>query len=210
MFAAQRAHAPGGQLPDGRLPATTRDRLVAAASDLLAEGGTGAVTLRGVGERAGVSRTAPYRHFRDKDDLLAAVAAAAFQQLYQDMATAVAAAPSPVPEALRRACRAYVRFGLSWPEHYRLIFHERLVEEEHSELTKSIPEGIQYFVALLTRGQQAEEVRSGDAQDLTILTWSALHGLVTLAQSGHLVRKGIESEEALARLLDELVAGLEV
>ena len=53
----------------------TRDALVAAAAQLLDEGGPEAVTLREVGHRAGVSHNAPYKHFADKEALLAAVAA---------------------------------------------------------------------------------------------------------------------------------------
>ena len=56
--------------------ASTRARLIEAAAALLEEGGPGAVTLREVGRRVGVSHNAPYKHFADKEDLLAAVAAA--------------------------------------------------------------------------------------------------------------------------------------
>ncbi|WFR71021.1 TetR/AcrR family transcriptional regulator [Prescottella defluvii] len=67
----------------------TRRALIAAASDLLAQGGPAHVTLRAVGAAADVSRTAPYRHFQDKDDLLSTVAAESLASLTAEMRRAV-------------------------------------------------------------------------------------------------------------------------
>lgn len=202
------AQAPEGGISAEQPQGGTRERLAAVASGLLAEGGESAVTLRAVGERAGVSRTAPYRHFRDKDDLLSAVRLEAFGRLFQGMAAEMAAVPA-VPEALRRGFRAYIRFGAQWPEHYLLVFGERITSADKADLAKFAPEGIAFFRDFLARGQRAGEIRSGDVHDMTILAWSALHGLVTFALTGHLSAKGLDTEEALDRLIAELVAGLE-
>src|SRR6516162_6235923 len=67
-----------------------REALLKAAIRLIAEVGPAAFTLREVARRAGVSHNAPYRHFRDKDDLLAAVAAQGFWELTQAMLDAAA------------------------------------------------------------------------------------------------------------------------
>src|SRR3712207_9154699 len=66
----------------------TRAALVGAAAGLLEGGGIGAVTLRAVGERAGVSRQGPYRHFADKEELLSVVAAGHFERGGEEMAPA--------------------------------------------------------------------------------------------------------------------------
>lgn len=205
MPAAHRPPASDPHVQEDPLPGGTRERLLSAASELLAEGGVPAVTLRGVGERAGVSRTAPYRHFHNKEDLLAAVALETFRHLQRDMAAAVEADPSSVPQVLRRGLHVYVRFGLARPEHYRLIFHD---PAHSSEYPGVFSESLQYLADLLARGQRAGEIRAGDPHTLVILTWSALHGLVSFVLAGYLERKGIDAEQKLFHLADELVAGL--
>jgi AcrR family transcriptional regulator len=78
---------------------STRDALIDAAADLLTTGGPAAVTLREVGRRAGVSHNAPYKHFADKEELLAAVAARDLDR--RAAATRRAARNRPPAEALR-------------------------------------------------------------------------------------------------------------
>lgn len=206
MSAAQRGSGNAPPAPPGR---DTRERLVAAASHLLAEGGVGAVTLRAVGERAGVSRSAPYRHFEDKDDLLAAVLLETFRQLFAEMRDEMSTAPASTPEKLRRGFRVYMRFGLAWPEHYLLIFGERMVHVDKGDVAAVAPEGMGFFQSVLAEGQRAGELRPGDPRDMTILTWSALHGLVIFGISGNLTAKGYDIEGAVNRLIGELVAGLQ-
>src|ERR1700733_14069067 len=81
---------------------------------LIAEVGPQAFTLREVARRAGVSHNAPYRHFRDKDDLLAAVAAEGFDRLAGEMKTAMAKGRTAA-ERLNLAGRGYVQFALQSP-----------------------------------------------------------------------------------------------
>src|SRR3712207_9263887 len=70
----------------GDTPGDTRGALIRAAAGLLEERGMAAVTLRSVGERAGVSRQAPYRHFADKAELLSVVAAGYFERVGEEVA----------------------------------------------------------------------------------------------------------------------------
>ncbi|MFC3995863.1 TetR/AcrR family transcriptional regulator [Nocardiopsis sediminis] len=194
--------------PSGPPPGDTRSRLIAAASKLLGEGGPDAVTLRGVGERVGVSRTAPYRHFQGKNDLLTAVAVAEVGRLRDEIVAALEAGGDP-PAMLHRVFTSFIRLGIQRPEHYRLIFGERLTETKDGELKTAAGALMQMCVAVFADGQRAGYIRSGDPHDLALLTWSSLHGLITLAISGHLAQKGYLTDTALARLVTELVAGLE-
>src|SRR2546429_7684555 len=82
----------------------TRDTLLAAAAQLLDEGGPEAVTLREVGHRAGVSHNAPYKHFADKQALLAAVAARELDRSSSALSPTVGA-PRPPEAAVQAAIR---------------------------------------------------------------------------------------------------------
>src|SRR3990170_3962594 len=106
---------------------STRDDLVSAAAGLLEADGLDAVTLRAVGDRAGVSRTAPYRHFDGKEGLLAAVAAADLRALRVALDHVAEADPDP----------------------YRLMFGARLRGAKTPELTKAAESTHDAFVAVV-------------------------------------------------------------
>src|ERR671910_2585916 len=99
----------------------TRSVLLEVAAGLLEEGGMEAVTLRAVGERAGVSRQAPYRHFADKATLLSVLAARYLGRLGARMAEAAGGASEDPSGGLGAMMEAYVRLALESPPRYRLI-----------------------------------------------------------------------------------------
>src|SRR6201984_2405102 len=98
-----------------------REALLQAAIRLIAEVGPAGFTLREVARRAGVSHNAPYRHFRDRDELLASVAAQGYRELAKAM-TDAAARQTDALDALREAGLAYVSFALRRPEHFTVMF----------------------------------------------------------------------------------------
>ena len=100
-----------------------RNALIQAALELIAAHGVEGFTLRDCAKQAGVSVAAPYRHFEDKDDLLAAVAADCIQRLGEAMDRAVEAAGDVDPLSVFRATGiAYVRFAVEHPAHFRVMY----------------------------------------------------------------------------------------
>src|SRR5438552_5774014 len=98
-----------------------RAALVKATLRAIAEDGPDGFTLRDVARRAGVSPAAPYRHFKDKDELLAAVAGECATRMAETIDAAVAQAmPHPL-DRFRRVGIAYVQFAHSHPEHFRAL-----------------------------------------------------------------------------------------
>ncbi|MDA2807094.1 TetR/AcrR family transcriptional regulator [Nocardiopsis suaedae] len=196
-----------GQSPD------TRERLIRAAWDLLGEGGPGAVTLRGVGARVGLSRTAPYRHFADKDALLRAVAERAFRDLGDRMRTAARGADD-TPSVLRAVLMAYIDFASEYAEHYRLMFGEWVLAQKRAEGEEGGPlhaAAVSLFelcAGMLEQGQREGVIRQGDPADLALLTWSTVHGLMAFALSGHLEAKERGARLEVERLVGEVVEGL--
>ncbi|MDH6679394.1 AcrR family transcriptional regulator [Rhodococcus sp. LBL1] len=164
----------------------TRRALIAAASDLLAQGGPAHVTLRAVGAAADVSRTAPYRHFQDKDDLLSTVAAENLAFLTVEMQRAVAEATT-TSTPLFRACLAYVRVAWQYPNHYRLEFGGDYTIKPRPVLVKAAGDFNKYFNELVVEAQRNGTLIAGDVREVGPLLWVLLHGL---SLSNHLVADG--------------------
>src|ERR1700734_2749489 len=100
---------------------TTAKRLIAAASALLDAGGEEAVTLRAVGQAVGLSHNAPYKHFKDRSALLAAVAMVDFKMLAEAFIGIRQSSSKPTSK-LKRALRRMIDYGREHPARYRLLF----------------------------------------------------------------------------------------
>ena len=171
---------------------TGPDSLIAVAAKLLDKGGPDAVTLRGVGLAAGVSRGAPYHHFATKTELLAAVAARELDLLGDDFLS--------VEETGARAAREmmliYVRWALQYPERFRLTFGGW--EQDDARLGAAAARVREAFVTAVADAQLRRELPTGDPVHLAALLLSAMHGAADLAAAGHLspIRKGTKSMSA--------------
>src|SRR5271154_5928181 len=103
-----------------------RRSLIDAALALVTEEQDWTFSLRAVARRAGVSHNAPYNHFADKRDLLAAVAATGFATLGERIVTATSGIEN-ARMALVKSALVYITFGVENPAHYRLMFGSALV-----------------------------------------------------------------------------------
>ena len=127
--------------------------LTAAALGLVSEKGPKGFTLREVARRAGVSAAAPYRHFADKADLLAAVATQGFVQLHETLNT-VAAETTDLHARMVNMARAYVRWAVSHPDYYQAMFGAETDKSNHPELLTA---GARAFADLLDAIAQYQE-----------------------------------------------------
>lgn len=185
--------------------ASTRDRLVEAATGLLAEGGVAAVTLREIGRRAGVSHNAPYKHFASKEELLAAVAAA---HLRRGQAGALRALRARSPaDALRFMLHGFVRNALSHPDLFRLTYGSWSVSS--AELSEAADAARGALVQAVRATQEDGDLPAGDPDRVAALLLALAHGAVDLALSGHLSRAGKGHADA-ADLVDDLLDRLAV
>jgi AcrR family transcriptional regulator len=178
--------------------------LTDAALGLVQEKGPKGFTLREVARRAGVSAAAPYRHFADKSDLLAAAATQGFIQLHE--ALSAAKDGDPTIQALQMG-RAYVRWAVAHPDYYQVMFGSVLDKTDKPEMLTA---GLTTFGDLLdviVRCQQAGVLGGGDPSDIAGPVWSVLHGICMLAIGGDFNHVGIvEDPQALAeRALRELL-----
>lgn len=153
---------------------------VAAALDLMAARGIAAVTLRDVAAQIGVSRSAPYRHFADKQALLAACAAYGFNQLTQAVQQVIAEAGGVDLTVLHQLLQRYVEIGGANPPLYRLMFASEFQAENFPALEAASQNAFDMFYRVVADGQAAGTLAAGDTYGWVLLLWSSVHGLVSL------------------------------
>jgi AcrR family transcriptional regulator len=176
-----------------------RAALVEAAVRLIDTEGADALTLRAAARMAGVTQAAPYRHFADKEALLAAVAEEGFRALSSAMRSALAAADLTSVERFRQSGAAYVAFARSRPAHYRVMFGRGVGDfARHEALHRASEETFGLLVDAIAACQRDGGIREGDPRELAITTWATTHGLVSLWMDGPLDAKTSRSIDDLA------------
>lgn len=157
-----------------------RAALIEGALGLIREVGAEGFTLREVARRAGVSHTAPYRHFRDKEDLTAAIAQEGFELLAEAMRAAGESKGNAIARLLQGG-HAYVELALRRPEHFRVMFATDLDAKRHPDARKAAEAAFGGLVALIAACQEEKRMRRGDTLTLARIAWAQVHGIATLA-----------------------------
>lgn len=156
-----------------------REALLAETAVMIAEAGVESVTMRGLAQRVGVSRGAPYRHFSDKASLLTAVAADGFARLKQKMADAVKG-DDPLQDFYEIGV-AYIYFALENPTHYRLMFGaEGLKRSGDEALTAVADDAYVVLQNTIELCQQSGVIKPEDPCSLGYATWAMVHGTASL------------------------------
>jgi AcrR family transcriptional regulator len=185
-----------------------RQALVEEAAELARDRGSDGVVLREVARRVGVSHNAAYRHFADREELLAEVAALGMDRLERSMRRRVAAVRTDDPPAralarLRETGRAYVRFAMDEPGLFEVAFS--------TPLPPSHDDGGPYGVLLAALTELVEVgVLPADRIDGAALScWSGVHGFAQLFLHGPLRGTTKRQREAmLDQLLDMIETGV--
>lgn len=188
-----------------------RHALIEASLALISEEGFAALTLREVARRAGVTHAAPYRHFADKEALLAAVAEEGFRTMAAQMRERMDKEPGPT-QRLAACGVAYVMFAIQHPAHFRVMFGPHFTRRvDHGELAREGSNAFGLLVQSLIESQQAGEVREGEPMPLALMAWSLVHGLASLLVDGqlqHQVESAAKAEEVALFQTRLLFAGL--
>ena len=180
--------------------------LTDAALGLVQEKGPKGFTLREVARRAGVSVAAPYRHFADKAQLLAAAATHGFVQLHEAL-DATAAATSDLAEQVLAMGRTYVRWAVTHPDYYQIMFGSDLNKAENPEVLTAGLRAFDDLLDAIVRCQQTKLLPSGDPRKIAGPIWSLLHGVSMLTIGSDLSHVGIDEdpEELIERSLRALL-----
>lgn len=182
-----------------------RDALLDGAIELLDAEGVHAVTLREVARRVGVSHSAPYHHFADKDALLAAMTARVSRELGEALVSQQMDS-NDVIQSARAVGVGYVLYAVRHPERFRLLNRGRVespggpTAEEQMSRTQNVV--LKFLLESMREGQKVGLLRDGSPETLAVIAWATVHGLATLLIDGALT-EGPPTEAEAERLAEE-------
>ncbi|MDB4989822.1 MAG: Transcriptional regulator, TetR family [Myxococcaceae bacterium] len=196
----------GGRYHHGDL----RRALIEAAFELVKEHGPAGITLREAARRAGVTHAAPYRHFADKEALLAALAEEGFTRLRGEIEQAIVGVPRA--ELLEVIGVVYVRFARQNPSQFRVMFGAEMGDKRrYPSLTEADQAVFDLLCGAIRAAQEVGIVAPGNPARLGMVQWSMLHGVAALIVDGQMERAGVREEhldEFARRVARTGIAGL--
>ena len=164
-----------------------RHSLLAAAESLLARKGVAELSLREVAKAAGVSHAAPYRHFRDKRDLIEALAAEGFRYLTGASQEIERKYPRQPERQLIELGWKHFYLALEKPAIVHLLFGDVLnLKNAGKELREAYQEAVESLVRIVKNGQKAGLYKKANAHILALAAISMVHGFSLLVISGRI------------------------
>jgi AcrR family transcriptional regulator len=199
--------------PRGYHHGNLKEALLRAALELIAQKGPAGFTFAEAARWAGVSPAAPYRHFRDRDELLANIALRGFRQFEEALARAWDEGRPDVFFALDRLGRAYLDFARSEPAYYSAMFEAGIPLTDNPELREA---GDRAFAVLRSAAEKlCAQVPARDRPPTLMVAlhiWAMAHGIASLFGRGDAARRAlpIAAEELLEAQMLIYLRGLGV
>ncbi len=173
---------------------------------MIAGSGVEKLSMRGLAEAVGVSRTAAYHHFKDKNELLCAIAEQGFNHWYQELGSRLTEVPDDLEAWFREFSYAYIDFAQNHAEQYDLMFGRPIWKNGQAtdELSKISFEAFQRYADFVKKYLPGDSFsQDQDALRVAQVSWGSLHGLSRLLIDGvYLDKASINSMcDVAARLL---------
>ncbi|MBU0992534.1 MAG: TetR/AcrR family transcriptional regulator [Proteobacteria bacterium] len=189
-----------------------RDALINAALKLIEKKGVKGLTLREIAKHAKVSHSAPYRHFKDKADLLTAVAVEGFETLVKETHKRFETVSGDPLSRFRESGLAYIDFAIAHPSHFRVMFglgENR--QQTPPALKKASGESFRILLDSIMACQEKTYIKAGDPMELALCAWSIVHGFATLYIEGYIKKYDYEGNQRLKEMItDNLYLGLHI
>lgn len=189
-----------------------RQALIDTGKLLLIEKGINGLSLRETAKAAGVSHTAPYRHFKDKDELLAAIAESGFDSLAEALLDVAKSYRSDPKQQLAEAGVAYVKLAITHIEMHQLMFGSVLsIDAISEELLEKKQHAFNALYKIIENGQKKNIYKKTDTLEMAVAAWSIVHGYAMLVSTGQLkeTATSLMQIEKLARsVATHLIEGL--
>jgi AcrR family transcriptional regulator len=188
-----------------------RNTLIETATQLLPKYGVAGLSLRAIAKAAGVSHAAPYRHFRDKTDLLESIAISGYNRLAKACKNAEKHYPSSPQQQLFEAGMGYLSLVREQPEMAHLMFSGMLTQDNCGEaLSQAGANAVQSLAQIIDNGKRLGMYADRDTEDLTLTALACVHGIAMMILSGLIKRpKSKQQLQALGeRISNTLLMGL--
>ncbi len=178
--------------PRGYHHGDLRETLVRAALALIAEKGPAGFTFADAARWAGVSPAAPYRHFRDRDELLADVAKRGFEQFTAALAKAWDDGRPDAMSAFDRVGKAYLAFAKSEPSYYSAMFEAGVALDTDAQLREASERA---FAVLRVAAERLVALMPAKGRPPALMValhvWSMTHGIASLFGRGDAARRAL-------------------
>jgi AcrR family transcriptional regulator len=173
-----------------------KNALIEAALAQIANHGARALSLRELSRSIGVSHASTYRHFPNKESVLATIAEQGFEKLTHAMEAAARPYAGDPLEMLQATGVAYVGFGVTHPHHLQVMFGDLVTHHEnYPALLESSKKAYEVLVSVVREGQRTGRIRAQNERLVTLAAWAQVHGLTMLIASGRIRPEGAERIE---------------
>jgi AcrR family transcriptional regulator len=158
-----------------------KNALIEAGADILSKDGVSGLSLRKVAQQAGVSHTAPYAHFADKQALIAAISTDGFRRLYEAISAAAQHYEGDPARQLVEGAWAYVQFALSDTDHFKITMSGVIEKErDYPAFVEISQRSFALVMQIVEACQQAKVLKRGPSDLIAVGVWSLIHGCVSL------------------------------
>ncbi len=177
--------------PEGRKSyhhGNLRETLIESALDILKEGTLDDLSLRALARKAGVSQTAPYRHFEDKEALIAVLKEEGMRKLGEGMKEIMEAEPDPLVRLQKLGMR-YVEFADVFPAHFKVMFEYELSDyDKYCALHEVSDNSFECLQQTVNECLALPNARNIDPSVAQFGAWSMVHGLSVLLMNQSLMK----------------------
>jgi len=182
-----------------------KQSLIKSGMKILKEEGVQALSLRSAARTSGVSHSAPYAHFPDKQALLAAISTQGFLDLHEHLFITTKEFNGSPKELLVETGWTYVQFALTEPNCFKLMF-SGILEDQHAypEFMAAVQKTFHLLVDVVQICQTGKILRAGPVDDCAIAVWSLVHGFISLYLEQQFPGRVLEKYE-LKKLLGKVL-----
>ena len=185
-----------------------KNALIEAGADILAKDGVSGLSLRKVAQKAGVSHTAPYAHFADKQALIAAISTDGYRRLYEALAATTQQYADDPARQLIEGAWAYVQFALNDTDHFKITLSGAIEKEkDYPAFVEISQQSFALVVQIVEACQQAKVLKRGPTDLIAVGVWSLIHGFVSLIledQISHTVLERYALRDMLILTLNQI------
>ena len=186
-----------------------KNALIKAGVEILSKEGVSGLSLRKVAKRAGVSHSAPYAHFKDRQSLIAAISTEGFKQLYDELGSVISTYASDPKQQLVEAAWAYAQFALNNTDTFKIMFSGVLEKEkDYPSFVEASRKAFNRVVDIVRACQEAGILHSAPPELMSVSVWGQVHGIISLALEGqisHTVLDRFSLRDILLFAIDQIV-----